>query len=338
MGQILVLSLLKFNADQLDKLRAVSPAVEVLQLTDATFDDLPETVRKRLEVLYGWGELVENAHRFPQLRWLQTHSAGIDLLLDKPIWQSDVLISSMSGIHSIQVAEHALAMILAFRTKLPTMLRYQNRAEWAKNRWDVFAGPELRGSTLGIVGYGAIGRELARQGQALGMRVLAVNRSGRRQAFRGFSEPKTGDPEATIPASVYPANRLLEMLPACDHVVALSPLTPDTYHLFDERAFAAMKPSAFFFNLARGGLVDEPALITALRQGQIAGAGLDVFEREPLPADNPLWSLDNALISPHVSGFSPSYDDRASTVFAENLRRYLAGEPLLNQVERGRGY
>jgi phosphoglycerate dehydrogenase-like enzyme len=128
------------------------------------------------------------------------------------------------------------------------------------------------------------------------------------------------------------------MLPACDYVVALSPLTPETYHLFDERAFAAMKSSAFFFNLARGGLVDEPALITALRQGQIAGAGLDVFEREPLPADNPLWSLDNTLISPHVSGFSPNYDDRASTVFAENLRRYLAGEPLLNQVERGRGY
>ena len=121
-------------------------------------------------------------------------------------------------------------------------------------------------------------------------------------------------------------------------MVVLAPSTPETRHIFNAEAFAAMKSTAHFFNLARGALVDESALVEALQQKQIAGAGLDVFEEEPLPSDSPLWTLDNVIISPHVSGFTLKYDDQASDLFAENLRRYLAGEPLLNQVERERGY
>jgi phosphoglycerate dehydrogenase-like enzyme len=336
--QIEVFSLVEFNELQLDKLRAVSPALSVQQLAGVPCQDLPAVRRERVEILYGWGKLVAEAHRLPRLRWLQMHSAGIDSLLDKPIWQTDVLISSMNGIHSVQMAEHALALVLAFRSRIPKMLGYQQRSEWPQNRWDKFVGPELRGSTLGIIGYGAIGRELARQARALGMRVLAVNRSGRRRLYRGFNEPDTGDPEATIPTEIYSADHLLAVLPACDYVVVLTPLTPETHHIFDEGSFAAMKPGAFFFNLARGPLVDESALVAALKRGHLGGAGLDVFEHEPRPADHPLWTFDNVIISPHVSGFSPMYDERASTVFAENLRRYMAGEPLLNQAERGRGY
>jgi phosphoglycerate dehydrogenase-like enzyme len=336
--QITLLSLLRFTEDQLDKLRAVSPRLDVQQMTDASFETMPEALRNRVEILYGWGRSIDEAHRYPNLKWIQTHSAGIDNILDKPIWQSKVIITTTSGIHPVPMAEHALAMILAFRWKLLDMFRWQTRAEWPQGRWDKVIMPELRGSTLGIVGYGSIGRELARLARALGMWVSAANRSGQRRRDEGYNEPGIGDPDAIIPEKIYPIGGLLEMLPQCDYVVALMPLTPETHHLFGAEAFAQMKESAFFFNLGRGPVVDELALIDALRQGQIAGAGLDVFEEEPLPSDSPLWQMENVIISPHVAGFTPRYDDRASDVFAENLRRYLAGEPLLNLVERDRGY
>jgi phosphoglycerate dehydrogenase-like enzyme len=336
--KIPLLCLLRFTEDQLDKLRAVSPRLEVHQVTGATFDDLPEDLRDRLEILYGWGPLVEEAHRFPQLKWIQAHSAGVNNLLDKPVWQTDVLLTTANGIHTIQMAEHTLAMMLAFRWKLPDMFRWQRQNEWPVGRWDKVIMPELRGSTLGIVGYGAIGRELARLARAMGMRVLAVNRSGQRYRDDSFSIPGTGDPDAAIPETIYSAGDLLAMLPQCDYVVVLAPLTPDTHHFVGPEAFAQMKETAFFFNLGRGPVVDEAALIQALSQGKIAGAGLDVFEKEPLPSDSLLWQMENVIISPHVAGFTPHYDERASDLFAENLRRYLAGERLLNLVERDRGY
>lgn len=338
MEQITLLSLVRFTGDQLDKLRAVSPRLDVQQKTDASFDDLPVDLGDRVEILYGWGKPLDDAHRYPRLKWIQAHSAGIDYLLDKPIWQSQVILTTLNGVHSVPITEHTLAMMLAFRWKLRQMFDCQARSEWPKGRWEKFVTPELRGSTLGIVGYGAIGRELARQTRAMGMRVLAVNRSGQRRRYEGFSEPGIGDPEATIPEQIYPTGRLFEMLPHCDYVVILAPLTPETHHLFGARAFACMKATAFLFNLARGGLVDEAALVEALGRGQIAGAGLDVFEKEPLPSDSPLWRMENVIISPHVSGFTPKYDDRATDLFAENLGRYLAGELLLNQVDRERGY
>lgn len=338
MAQITLLSLIRFTEDQLEKLRAVSPQLEVQQVTGASFDDLPEDLRNRVEILYGWGRVIDEAHRYPNLRWIQTHNAGINNILDKPIWQSEVIVTTLSGVHPVPMAEHTLAMMLAFRWKLLDMFRWQMRIEWPEDRWDKVIMSELRGSTLGIVGYGSIGRELGRLAHALGMQVLAVNRSGQRRRDEGYHEPGIGDPEAIIPEKIYSTAGLLEMLPQCDYVVVLTPLTPDTHHLFGAEAFAQMKESAFFFNLGRGSVVDETALVEALRQGQIAGAGLDVYEQEPLSSDSPLWQMENVLISPHVSGFTPKYDERASDLFAENLRRYLAGEPMLNLVERERGY
>ncbi|MCB0181631.1 MAG: D-2-hydroxyacid dehydrogenase [Anaerolineae bacterium] len=338
MTQITILSSINFTEAQLNKLRAVSDTVEVHQLPDTPVAEIPEALRNRINILYGWGKFVVEAHLCPKLDWLQTHSAGIDYLLDTPLWPSQVKVSTMNGIHAIPMAEFALTMMLAFRWKLPTIRRFQQRAEWVTERWETFAGPELRGLTLGIIGYGAIARELARQVTALGVRVLAVNRSGQRQPDRGFREPGTGDPQAMLPETIYPSSQLLTMLPQCDYVVVLAPSTTDTYHLINAAALETMKPTAVFINLARGALVDEAALVNALRQQQIAGAALDVFEEEPLPADSPLWQFENVILSPHVSGFTPHYDERASDLFVENLRRYLNEEPLLNLVERSRGY
>lgn len=338
MSKITLLSLVSFTEAQLNKLRAVSDQLTVEQRSDASLGDLPAELRRRVEILYGWGPYLEGAEHLPRLKWIQTHSAGVNTLLDHPLWASDVTITSLNGVHAVPMAEHALAMMLAFRWNLRLMLGFQSRREWLEDRWDYFSSPELRGSTLGLVGYGAIAREVARQARALGMRILAVNHSGQRRPYEGFRQPGVGDPQAQIPEKIYPAGRLLDMLPRCDYVVVLAPLTPETHHFIGAEALARMKSSAVFINLARGGLVDEIALIAALQQGQIAGAGLDVFATEPLPADSPLWQFENVIISPHVSGFTPEYDDRASDLFAENLRRYLAKEALINLVDRERGY
>ena len=213
----------------------------------------------------------------------------------------------------------------------------QREGEWPSGRWDLYARPELRGSVLGVVGYGSIGREVGRLGQAFGMRVLALRRrSGR--AEEGYVLEATGDRDGAIPDHFYQTQDLCEMLGACDYVVVALPSTPDTYHTIGEAELRAMKPNAYLVNIARGALVDEEALIRALDEGWIAGAGLDVFEQEPLPADSPLWDLENALLSPHVAGFTPHYDDRAVALFAWNLARYVAGEPLLNLVDKAKGY
>ena len=305
MNPVHLLSTVEFSETQLGKLRKVASNLHVEQYPDAGIDDVPLKLRGKIEILYGWGSTVAEGHRYPNLKWVQTHSAGIDNLIDTPLWHSSVLISSLSGVHATPIAEHMLALILAFRWEIPKMLHLQKKAKWAKNRWEKFARPELRGSTLGIVGYGAIGRELARLASAAGMRVLAVNHSGQRRPFTGYAEPGLGDPTAAIPQKIYATQHLTAMVSQCDYVSVLAPLTPHTHHLINAQALAAMKPTAFLFNAGRGALVDEPALVKALQRGQIAGAGLDVFETEPLPAHSPLWQFDNVIISPHVAGFTP---------------------------------
>jgi phosphoglycerate dehydrogenase-like enzyme len=230
-----------------------------------------------------------------------------------------------------------LASILAYRWRVPLWTHCQREAKWPSGRWDLYARPELRGSTLGIVGYGSIGREVGRLGRAFGMRVLALRRSAGRTE-QGYAVAQTGDPAGEAPERFYPPDALHEMLAQCDYVVIALALTPETMHFFGEAELRAIKPTAYLVNIARGAIVDEAALVRALREGWIAGAGLDVFEQEPLPADSPLWEMDNVLISPHVAGFTPHYDERAVALFAQNLGRYLDGEPLLNLVDKARGY
>jgi phosphoglycerate dehydrogenase-like enzyme len=165
-----------------------------------------------------------------------------------------------------------------------------------------------------------------------------MNRTGKRQPLTTYAEPGCGDPDIRIPEKVFSQAQLLEMLPECDHVVVLVPMTDATYHLFDATAFRHMKNSAYFYNYGRGSVVDEPAMIVALQNGQIAGAGLDVFETEPLPDNSPLWDMPNVIITPHVGGLSNDYNDRVIDLFVVNLKKYLAGQPLLNVVDRQLGY
>jgi phosphoglycerate dehydrogenase-like enzyme len=339
METVPVLSTMRFGADLLAQLRAVSPQLYLIQQTCHDDDEVAATLAEHpnVEILYTFNLPSNALDLAPQLRWLQLHSAGANHLLDHPIMQSDVAITTVSGIHATPIAEYVFASILAFRWRVPLWTHCQREARWPSGRWNLYARPELRDSTLGILGYGSIGREVGRIGQAFGMRVLAMRRSIGR-AKLGYTTEHTGDAAGTIPTRFYAPDALHVMLAECDYLVVALPLTAETTHLIGSAELKALKSSAYLVNVARGPIVDEEALSQALRQGWIAGAGLDVFEQEPLPADSPLWTIENVLLSPHVAGFTPRYDERATALFAENLGRYLSGERLLNLVDKTRGY
>jgi phosphoglycerate dehydrogenase-like enzyme len=273
------------------------------------------------------------------LRWVQLDTSGVDHVRTTPLWETDVEITTLNGVAPSNMAEFAVMMMLAFGHRLRLMVDLQRERTWPtyQERWDWFMPSELRGATVGIVGYGSIGRQIGRIAHAFGMRVLALRRSG--SAVRQtFSIPALLDAAAPEPDRVYLPHELGEMLPECDYVVLIVPYTTETHHLIDEGALRAMKPSAVLINIARGGVVEETALIRALHEGWIAGAALDVFAEEPLPTGSPLWAMPNVLISPHVAGFTPHYHERVLGIFAENLRRLLEGQPLLNRVDRQSGY
>lgn len=321
----------------LETLRAVSPRLQVTHRTARKLDELGD-VWGEVEVLYTTG-LLPAPDQAPRLKWVQGHFAGVDHVIQHPLMQR-VTLTTASGVHITNMAEYVLLMMLAFGHRLPRMLEYQARAEWPEPRWDLFVPDELRGATLGIVGYGSIGREVARLARAFGMRVLAAKRHVDDMNDAGWRPPEMNAAGEAHLDRVYPHSGLRAMLPECDYVVLIVPLTPETHHLIGAEELALMKRTAVLINVARGAVVDEAALIDALQRNLIGGAALDVFEREPLPGDSPLWRLPSSrvIISPHVSGFTPHYDARAMALFAENLRRYLNGEPLLNVVDVKAGY
>ncbi|MEP6986629.1 MAG: D-2-hydroxyacid dehydrogenase [Chloroflexota bacterium] len=324
-----------FSDEIMAKLRSISPRLQI----ERHFPNVPESVWPQTEILYTQQNFPEPAQA-PRLRWLQTHSAGLDTIIKQPIMKAeDVEITTTSGIHTVQMSEFCLTMMLAFNYKLLTSLQLQAKAEWPKNPRDVFAPNTLRGQTLGIAGYGSIGRELARIASALGMTVLATKRNLKETTDHdGYTEAGTGDPEGVIPARLYPPEALASMVTLCDWLVVTTPLVEGAPPVVDQKVLDAMKKTAVLINVARGAVVDEAALITALSSKKIAGAALDVFKEEPLPTTSPLWNLDNVIITPHISGNSTKYHEKAAALFADNLQRYLENKPLLNRLNRKRGY
>ena len=337
MSPITLLSLISLTDAQLNKIKNVSDELDIHVIEASSASDLPDDVMAQAEIVLGH-RVVGDVEHFPKLKWVQAPSAGINYFHARPIWNSDVMITTASGIHATPIAERALAMMLAFRANLLAAWNDKAATNWPEDRAKQYATIELRGSTLGIVGYGAIGAELGRLADALGMRVLALNRSGERKPIQAYREPGCGDPEMRIPETMFSSDQLPDMLAECDHVVMLAPLTEATRGMIDAAALAAMKKTAYIYNYGRGPIIDEPALVDALKTGRIAGAGLDVFAVEPLPQDSPLWQMPNVIITPHIGGTSPIYNDRLTDLFASNLRKYLNNEPLTNVVNRERGY
>lgn len=325
-----------FSEPLLNKLRAVSPQIRIEQVTLEN-GRWPEGKRTDAEIIYAIGE-APPPELAPNLKWVQGHWAGVDHLMDKPVWDSDISLTSASGIHTINMAQYVLAQMLAWAHRVPRWVRTQQQGKWPDGRWEKFVPDELRGKTLGILGYGSIGREVARLAKPFGMKVLVTKRNVLRPEDTGYIIPGTGDPNGNLPDRIYPSQATRSMVALCDYVVITLPLTTETRHIFDESLLKELKPSCYLINVGRGGIIDENALVKALKKGWIAGAGLDVFEQEPLPESSPLWEMENVIMTPHVSGFTPAYHERVTDLFAENLRRYLASEPLLNLVDREAEY
>ena len=336
--EINVLITVQFNEDLLEKIRQVSPNIRLISTHARTAEEIPADLWSRVEVLYT-DRILPAPSNVPNLRWVQFHYAGIDYAVTHPLVQKrDIEITTLSGAAASQVAEYALMMMLALGRKMPELFQAQQKAEWPKDRWERFRPREIRGSTVGLVGYGSIGREIARIVTTMGARVVAVKRDVRRPADSGYLPEGLGDPEGDLFTRLYPVQALKSMLKISDFVVICVPLTPGTRGLMSENEFAAMKSSAFLIDVSRGGIVNPQALLSALQEKKIAGAALDVFVEEPLPASHPLWKQPNVIISPHISGISAHYAERAVDLFCENLKRYLSGSSLYNKFDPEWGY
>ena len=300
--------------------------------------NLPKEVWEKAEVLLTSGRNLPTREQAPALKWIQVSFAGVEHALEYPISSTPgVLLTSASGVRVSQLGEYALMALLALSHKLPKTIQAQREKKWLPNSSDVLMPQEIRESTVGIVGYGSIGREIARLLYSFGATVLAAKRNVMQPEDNGYNAQGLGDPKGNYFRRLYPIEGLPGMLKECDFVVLTLPLTKETYHLFDDKMFEAMKPGAGFVNIARGGLVDEAALVAALKS-RLSGAVLDVFEQEPLPPESPLWSLPNVIITPHVSGISPKLMDAVVELFVRSVQRYQAGEPLYNIVDTSKGY
>ena len=253
------------------------------------------------------------------LKWIQALGTGVDGITDQPSLRGDVLVTNMHGLHGDSMPESAILSMLAFARNLPRSLRNQGRRKWER-----FPTGLLKGKTVGILGVGAIAESLAPRCKTFGMTVVGITSAKREVA--GIDR-------------MFPRDELVQAVKDVDFLVVLTPYTPETRGILGAKVFAAMKPRSFLVNLARGGVVDEDALLEALRQGRIAGAALDVFAVEPLPEDHPFWGMENVIVTPHLGGFHDQYAEQALPTVEENLRRFLAGDfdNMINVVRRPAG-
>jgi phosphoglycerate dehydrogenase-like enzyme len=328
-----VLITLPFSDELMKKITDVSPRIVLEKIVARNADEIDDAVWKKVDVLYT-NRALPTPEQAPRLRWIQFHWAGLDHALEESILQrEDMYITSMSGASAPQMGEHAVMMMLALGHHMLEVLAHQRKSEWPSGRWELFTPHELRGSTCGIIGYGSIGRQIARLLQTFGAKVLATKRDIRHPEDTGYTAEGLGDPDGDLVNRLYPPQALGSMLKECDYVVVTLPRTRETRGLLGAKELAAFKPGAYLVDISRGEIVDHNALIPLLRERKIAGAALDVFPMEPLPADSPLWKLPNVIITPHIAGFSPYYDERAAELFAQNLHRYLEELPLYNRLE-----
>jgi phosphoglycerate dehydrogenase-like enzyme len=294
------------------------PDLEVATVVAGADETALERHLADAEVLLGWRLPVAALARAPRLRWIQLTSAGADHVLDVRPDLGDVVLTNARGIHGALMADYAIGVMVMLQWGFPRLLRLQQARTWRHQYTEPLAG-----KCLGVLGVGAIGGEIARRGAAMGMTVLGLRR-----------EPRPAEGVDRM----YGPDGLGELLPRCDFVVVVVPATPETRRMLGERELRAMRRGAYLVNVARGSVVDEAALVRALADGWLGGAALDVFETEPLPAESPLWAMDNVIVTAHIAGEPDEYPKRVMGVVAENVARWREGRPLLNVVDPRRGY
>lgn len=306
-----------------EKLRSEFPQIHIVHLS--SYDRLNEEIRDA-EICLAWSLRPQQFLAARKLRWIHSPAAAVHQLIFPELVNSDVVLTNARDVHGPVVAEHVIALILALAKKIPQAVRLQQRRVWGQQQiWEEPPRPgEILDASLGLVGVGSIGREVAKRAAALSMRVMASR-----------EHPQKGNAGL---AKVFGPDQLDELLSQADFVVLAAPVTPNTKGLIDAARLDKMKPDSYLINVSRGSLVDEPALVSALKKKRIAGAALDVFSEEPLPAESPLWNLENILITPHTAGLTEKLWPRHYALFTENLRRYLKHEPLLGLVDKQSGY
>jgi phosphoglycerate dehydrogenase-like enzyme len=333
-----VLVTIPFSEELISQLSAISPKINVTAIPVPKASEISAEIWKRTEVLYT-GHVLPELEQVPALRWVQFHFAGIDRYTDEPVLQKDgLLITTLSGAATPQVAEHVLAMMLALSRKLPALLASQKKSEWPKDRFERFSPFELNGKTVGIIGYGSIGRQIARLLQPFGVTILATKRNGFDPRDDGYVVEGTGDPQGDLVHRLYPPQALRSMLKECHFIVVTVPMTAETNNMVNAAIFDVLKPGSYLIDVSRGDVVNHSDLIDAIKSNKLAGAALDVFAEEPLPRSSPLWQNPNIIITPHISGGSERYKERAAALFSENMLRYLSGLQLYNLFDRKRGY
>ncbi|MGJ7911825.1 D-2-hydroxyacid dehydrogenase [Neobacillus sp. LXY-1] len=302
----------------LEKVKKVIPDWEVIAGKNSWQEHITGA-----EIIAGWKKGLEEYCLAPEskLKWLQTWSAGVNSLPLEELEKKEIILTSANGVHAYPISETIFALILGLTRKIHTYVKNQQAKTWHHAHMK----QEIHEKTIGIIGVGTIGKETAKIAKAFGMKVAGVRHSGQPSEFVD---------------EMYTTDQLPLLLPKCDYVVVTLPLTKETYHLFGREQFNIMKDSAFFINIGRGEIVVEKELIKALQDGLIAGAGLDVFEKEPLDGDSPLWEMENVIITPHTSGSTEHYNKRVvEDILIPNLKHYLAGEgPKVNVVDYRKGY
>ena len=333
-----VLLTVQFAPELVEQIADLSPRLVVTTIEASNPRDIPQEEWLETNILYTHKVLPE-PDQVPDLKWIQFHRAGNEMFMEAPILRKPGLqAASMSGASAPQVAEYVLGMLLALGHRIPPAMKHKAREDWPPDRGEIFQPQELNQSTIGIVGYGSIGRQVAKLLSAFGATVLATKRNATRPADDGYMLEGVGDPGGDYLQRLYPAEALNSMLKECDYVVVCVPLTKDSQGLIGKVELEEMKAHAYLVDVSRGGVVNHADLILALNEGKIAGAALDVYPEEPLPEDNPLWKLPNVILTPHIAGFSQEYNSRAVDLFVTNLQRYLDGKQLLNLIDLQRGY
>ena len=302
-----------------------------LKFAEPLASHLPRSLIHDANVIYTTAADFDPADA-PRLSWVQLNTAAVNSVLNNPIAGAGIPIANVSGAYSVAVAECTIGMLLALTRCIPLACRFQVDHRWPED-YLPFQGVDLHGKTMSIVGYGSIGRQVARLGQAFGLTILACKRHPEIRHDSSFLIPGTGDPEGTIPHDWFGPRQIPDMFRRSDVAVVAAPLTPETTGLIGAAALEALPAHAYLLSIGRGPVVDEAALSRHLAAGKLAGAGLDVFAVEPLPASNPLWGLPNVLILPHIGSWTRQQTHMAAEVLLENLARSLRGEPLINVID-----
>ena len=310
-----------------DRLRKEFPQFEIVRMT--TYEGLEKQIADA-DIAFTFSLRPEQFREAKRLRWVHSPAAAVHQFLFPEFVNSDVILTNAREVHGPVVAEHVIALMLALAKRIPESVRFQQKHVWGQEiLWQNHAAPaELSGATLGLVGLGSIGRNVAQRASALGMQVLAVRHS---QLSQSREKPDFVN-------EVLPSSMLGEMLARADYIVLAVPVTDETRGMIRPEQFHQMKRDAYIINVGRGPLIQEAALIEALRERKIAGAALDVFDQEPLPPNSPLWDVENLLITPHTAGMTTKLWERHYALFSENLRRFLRGGELLGTVDKKRGY